>query len=67
VYDFKWIKMMKSWMKFLGEKTQIKSSCQRVVGYIFPNENVAICDALLLHSLQGPRVVWDVLFDFEQE
>jgi hypothetical protein len=53
---------MKSWTKFFRRKNTIESSSQRVVGNIFPNENVAFCAPLLLHSLQGPRVVWDVLF-----
>jgi hypothetical protein len=52
--------------KVLRRKNTIESSSQRVVGNIFPNENAAFC-APLLHSLQGPRVVRDVLFDFEQE
>jgi len=52
--------MMKSWTKFLGEKTQSNHRAKGLLGNIFRNENVAFC-APFLHSLQGPRVVWDVL------
>ncbi len=54
----------KSWNhgQSFRRKNTIESSCQRVVGNIFPNENVAFCALLLHNSLQGPRVVWDVAF-----
>jgi hypothetical protein len=67
LYDFKWIKTMKSWTKFLGEKTQ--SNHHRAKGLLGTYSQTKMRHFVLLFFIacKGPRVVWDVLFDLEQE
>jgi hypothetical protein len=51
---------------FLGKKTQLNHRAKGLLG-TYSQTKMWHFVLLFFIALQGPRVVWDVLFDFEQE